>query len=333
MSTVDPVDPAPQILARMGLIEAGDPLDIKPLTGGVSSDIRLVRTTQKMIVLKQALSRLRVAASWEAPTVRAIAEVRWLRFAKTVVPEGVPAVLGFDSESLAIALEYLPPDAHPNWKTALLAGDVSPTFAAAVGRMIGRLHAASAADPDASARFDNRSIFEDLRIEPYLRRSAAAEPDAAPWIDEIIGLLEDDGRAVIHGDLSPKNILIGPSSPVILDAECATWSDPAFDAAFCLSHLWLKAEHLPARADQLAAAGRAFRAAYLCEVDWEPASGVDQRISRILPGLLLARVAGASPVEYLHENARARVRSHVVAVLHGDVVLRHPMTIQEESLA
>ena len=118
----------------------------------------------------------------------------------------------------------------------------------------------------------------------------------------------------MHGDVSPKNILVG-DRPVFLDAECATWSDPAFDAAFCLTHLALKEFHLPASATDLRAASDAFTAGYLAEVDWEEQTDAAARVRRIIPALLLARVEGASPVEYLGAPARARVRRVALAAL------------------
>ena len=57
--------------------------------------------------------------------------------------------------------------------------------------------------------------------------------------------------ALVHGDVSPKNILVGPDAPVLLDAECAWYGDPAFDIAFCLNHLLLKAVLLPHHLDEL----------------------------------------------------------------------------------
>lgn len=296
------------VLARMGLFDKTDAVEFVPLTGGVSSDIRLVRAGDRTIVYKRALDTLRVEAEWHAPIRRGEAEAEWLRYAGSVAPEGVPRVLATDDATYAIALEYLEPEQYPNWKTQLLAGDVDVALAATVGRLIGRIHAASAADASVAARFDNQDMFESLRIEPYLRRTAEAVPEVADELGAIIALLEAPGRALVHGDLSPKNILIGPASPVILDAECAVWSDPAFDVAFCLNHLVLKSVHLPVFADALTAAARALRAAYLAEVDWEPASEIDRRIGLILPALMLARVAGASPAEYLDDNERAAIR-------------------------
>lgn len=312
-------DGARTLLVRMGLADAAEDLEFEPLTGGVSSDIRLVHISGRTVVLKRALTKLKVQADWHAPIERGQAEARWLAYAASAVPDAVPRVLATDAETFAIALEYLPADRYRNWKSDLLAGVVDPSVAAAVGQVAGRIHAASSAASDLAADFDNQAMFESLRIEPYLRRSAAAEPEAADALAAVIGLLELPGRALVHGDLSPKNILIGPTTPVILDAECATWSDPAFDVAFCLTHLELKAEHLPAHAAALQASAAQLRSAYLAEVTWEDPKDIDWRICRILSALMLARVAGASPVEYLDDAARARIRERAIAALNADL--------------
>ena len=70
-------------------------------------------------------------------------------------------------------------------------------------------------------------------------------------------------RALVHGDVSPKNILVGPRGPVFLDAECAWYGDPAFDLAFCLNHLLLKCLWTPRRGAGFLACFDALAAAYL----------------------------------------------------------------------
>src|SRR4029079_5572158 len=136
--------------------------------------------------------------------------------------------------------------------------------------------------------------FESLRVEPYLVRAGVAVPEASEALGAIIESLRSTRIALVHGDVSPKNILVG-ERPVFLDAECATWSDPAFDAAFCLTHLNLKQLHLPARAAELKESARAFTAGYLAQVDWEDPADAATRVERIVPALMLARVVGASP--------------------------------------
>ena len=119
---------------------------------------------------------------------------------------------------------------------------------------------------------------------------------------------QSHAKTLVHGDVSPKNILLGSQGPVLLDAECATWSDPAFDLAFCLNHFLLKCLWTPStRADFLDCFG-VFAASYLAGVDWENPQALEARAARLLPGLFLARVDGKSPVEYITDDAQ---RKHV----------------------
>nr|MBA3516311.1 phosphotransferase [Hyphomicrobiales bacterium] len=115
-------------------------------------------------------------------------------------------------------------------------------------------------------------------------------------------------RALVHGDVSPKNILCGPRGPVFLDAECAWYGDPAFDLAFCLNHLLLKGALRPELRGRYLEAFRALSGAYLGGVTWEPRADLERRSAHLLPGLFLARVDGKSPVEYLPDKAQRAVR-------------------------
>jgi tRNA A-37 threonylcarbamoyl transferase component Bud32 len=295
------------VLVRLGLLEAGETVELEPLSGGVSSDIWVVRTAERTFAVKRALERLKVQADWHAPLSRVASESAWLQYADEVVPGSAPRVLAFDPDSCTMALEYLDPSEHRNWKSELLTGRVDAGLAASVATRLGRIHAASSRETGLAAGFDHADLFESLRIEPYLVRTAAAVPEAREALEHIVDSLRTTRIGLVHGDVSPKNILLG-AEPVFLDAECATWGDPVFDAAFCLTHLVLKRIHLPAHGSALRTAAEEFERAYLAEVDWEDADAASRRIDRIVPALLLARVAGASPVEYLDEPERARVR-------------------------
>jgi aminoglycoside phosphotransferase (APT) family kinase protein len=139
-------------------------------------------------------------------------------------------------------------------------------------------------------------------------------------------------RVLVHGDVSPKNILFRDYRPVLLDAECATMGDGAFDVAFCLNHLALKAIHLPGSRARLVQPICAFWAAYRPHLAWEDPAAFEARVARLLPMLMLARVDGKSPVEYLTPAGQAKARalarelisrpvaqvSAIVAVLAGD---------------
>ena len=300
-----------------GLLADGEPVTLTALAGGVSCDLWKVETPARTICIKLALARLKVAGEWLAPVSRNQVECDWLRYAAPVCPGQVPAVLADDPDGSLFAMEYLPPDRYPLWKARLLAGEVDARAAAGVGTLIGRLHARSAADRLAPARFATDDNFEALRIGPYLRATAARHPDVAGRFEHLARQTASTRLAVVHGDVSPKNILLGPYGPVLLDAECAWFGDPAFDVAFCLNHLLLKSVLLPARSTALLAAARALAGAHAAYVGWEEPQSLEQRVASLVPALALARIDGLSPVEYLNEAQRETVRQASLALLRA----------------
>ena len=311
-----------QALRELGLAGRGDeaPLTGAPLTGGVSSDIWRIDTPGGPLCAKRALPKLRVAAHWQAPIERNTYEARWMRVANEAQPGCAPAVLGQHPALGVLVMPYLPADRYPLWKPLLRDGHALPATARQVGTVLARIHAVSAARPELAAQFDTDRIFYDIRLEPYLVASAQRHPDLAPALLARVETTLHQRLALVHGDVSPKNILIGPDGPVFLDAECAWWGDPAFDLAFCLNHLLLKCLWNPAAGADLLACFDALAQAYLQGVDWEPRERLETRAAALLPGLLLARVDGKSPVEYLTAEAqRARVRRVAGALLRQPV--------------
>jgi len=296
-------------LARAGLVEDPNAIIAEPLTGGVASDIWRVEAGGRSFAVKRALEKLRVARDWHAPISRNGKEVEWLLQAGRIVPDAVPHVLAQDAEVGAFAMEYLRPEDHPVWKAELRAGRADPAFAAAVGRAIAAIHGATAHSAEIAARFDTDAIFHSIRLEPYLEATAEAHPDLASHLMALSRETLATKIALVHGDVSPKNILVGPKGPIFLDAECAWYGDPAFDLAFCLNHLLLKCLWVPTSRDDYLAAFDTLAKAYLDAVGWEPREKVEVRAARLLPGLFLARVDGKSPVEYVTtEPDRDRVR-------------------------
>ena len=303
-------------LARMGLVADGETPVFTPLAGGVSSRIVRVDTAGGTLCLKKALAQLKVAAEWLAPLERNRAEVAWMRLADRVVPGLVPAILGEDPGAWTFAMAYLEPAANPVWKAQLLAGHADPAMAGAVARALASIHHATARDEACARDFANDANFHALRLDPYFGAAAIAHPDRAAVLQEIIDETASTRLALVHGDVSPKNILAGQGGPVLLDAECAWYGDPAFDTAFCLNHLLLKCAFRPDAAAGYLACYDAFAAAYLEGVDWEPAGRLEARASRLLAAMLLARVDGKSPVEYLTDAAaRERVRGFARSLL------------------
>jgi aminoglycoside phosphotransferase (APT) family kinase protein len=296
-------------VARSGLVPAGAAVRFSALTGGVASDIWKVEAGNRVFAVKKALARLRVARDWRAPVSRNASEVDWLLTAGRVAPGAVPEVLAHDAEIGAFAMEYLAPTDYPVWKAELGAGHADPVFAAAVGRTIAAIHRATADDDAVAARFANDAVFHAIRLEHYLEATALVHPDLGPPLMALSRGTLAVKRALVHGDVSPKNILVGPGGPVFLDAECAWYGDPAFDLAFCLNHLLLKALWSPVARAGFDRCFRAMASAYLDAATFEPRASIEARAARLLPALFLARVDGKSPVEYLtSESDRDRVR-------------------------
>lgn len=291
-----PTDGIAALLRASGLLPAGVEVRFVPLTGGVASDIWRVDAGLRSFAVKRALPKLRVAADWHAPVSRNAAEADWLRIAARIAPGCVPEILFHDPAAGLFAMDFLPPDRYPVWKAQLRDGRVDIAFAASVGKVLARIHAATAGDGEVAKRFALDDTFHAIRLEPYLEATARRHPAVADRLFELSRQTLACHRALVHGDVSPKNILAGPAGPVFLDAECAWYGDPAFDLAFCLNHLLLKCMWNRAATGLLLAAFDALMAAYL---DGTADGGIEARTARLLPALLLARIDGKSPVEYI----------------------------------
>lgn len=296
-------------LERMHLLPPGQVAKVTPLTGGVSSDIWKVETTERTFAVKRALAKLKVAQDWRAPVERSQYEYDWIETARAIVPTIAPEALGYDQDARLIAMRYYDPADYKLWKSALRDGRADPAFAARVGADLARVHAGTAGKAEIAAQFKTDDIFHAIRLEPYLLAAGRQYPELAARLDGLVRTTAEGKRALVHGDVSPKNILIGPDGPMFLDAECAWYGDPAFDLAFCLNHLLLKCLWTPAARDGFFACFDALHHAYLAGVTWEPPADIEARTAALLPGLLLARVDGKSPVEYVtHERDKDHVR-------------------------
>ena len=304
-----------RLLERLGLAAREDLVSVTPLSGGVSSDIALVDLGKRELCVKFALQKLRVAADWYAPVERNRAEYAWLEFAHTVVPAITPELLGRAPDLNGFAMEYISPDQAYLWKSALLAREPMRDEAGKVGDSLGRIHAASSKPNFDATPFQNQVDFHALRLEPYLEFTAQRHLRLAGSIQDLIRGLEGNASVLIHGDLSPKNVLIRSGRPVFLDAECATMGDPSFDLAFCANHLALKSFHMPDRRAALHSELTSLWRAYAPLVTWEDANALEGRVCKLLPALMLARIDGKSPVEYLEADARGHVREAAIELI------------------
>ena len=260
------------------------------LTGGVSSDIWRVAVGGRVFCVKRAMAKLAVKDDWFAPVERNRYERLWYETAGDRVPGIAPRVIAHDDAAMLFAMEYLDPAGHRLWKAELLAGRVDIDFAATVGQKLALVHSATAGDAAVAATVPDRP---HLRGAPPRTLSQghrqAASHSCGPGSTRSPTAPRQRRCALVHGDVSPKNILGGPAGPVFLDAECAWYGDPAFDLAFCLNHLLLKCLPEPAARPALLAAFDALAAAYFAAAVFEDRVRLEARAASLLPGLFLAR--------------------------------------------
>lgn len=236
------------LVADLGPGAAKDVTSVTPLTGGVASAIAHVVLHGTSYCARFALARLRVAQDWRAPVHRRRAEYAWLSQAGNIVPGIAPKVVGYSNRLQGFLMEGIAnPDVHL-WNAAMLSGASTGAEAAsvAVAVAVGQIHAGGAAPGFDRAPSHNAADFRAIRTDPYLRATATHHPDLAPRLLHLADAIDTATTTLVLGDVSPKNILIRRGAPVLLEADCATLGDPAFDVAFCVNHLAIKAAHLPA---------------------------------------------------------------------------------------
>jgi 5-methylthioribose kinase len=300
---------------------------IQTLAGGVSNKTVLVELPDgRSWVLKQALPKLRVAVDWFSDPSRIRREAEGLRHLHRLAPLGTITPLVFeDPEQYLLAMEAVP-QPHENFKAMLMRGHVDPALVEQFGLLLGTIHRrASESNAPLDEIFADRSFFESLRVEPYYEYAAAQVPEAADFLHDLIRATRSIRVTLVHGDYSPKNVLVRDGRLVLLDHEVIHWGDPGFDLGFGLTHLLSKAHHFAPRGEPYLHAALTFWQAYRSATGpWNGGPTLEAGAVRHALGCLLARVAGRSPLEYLTPEERRRQRSVVTALMK-----KPPTTVEQ----
>ncbi len=307
-----PHHPVPQdflaTLRRDGLLRH-PAATLTPLTDGVSSEIYRVDDGPDTFVVKRALAQLRVKDEWLADVGRNRYEQLYIAYVARILPRAVPALRLGSVDRGYFAMEFLGSE-FSSWKQQMLRGQIQPEAALRAASILGAIHAHSAADSEAERTFDTTANFIQLRIDPYLVTTGKRHPDLQPLFDAEATRLAATRLCLVHGDFSPKNLMVSPARMVLLDCEVAWYGDPAFDLAFLLTHFLLKA---------LYHAQQQLNFEPMCAAFWQryvdlaghaiDTVALEPRVARLLAMLLLARIDGKSPIEYLSEDQRVWVRN------------------------
>lgn len=303
-------------------IEMGANCQVTSMVGGVSGSVLLVESDRMRLVVKQALEQLLVDDQWFAKPERALTEAAAISVLHALSGPYVPKLIDSDKVRCALVMSAAPANWQP-WKSVLLNEDIDQEGACATGSTLGSVlgtwHRASAGDGAMVKRFDDYEAFEQLRVHPFHRTILTRHPQLAGAIEACIADLTQHRECLVHGDFSPKNILVDPGARErlwVLDFEVAHYGAAVFDLAFLHCHLLLKAVHRPRYASVLRQTAAAFQSAYTAEVGIPAADRATRRLGWHTGSLLLARVDGASPAGYLSEPTHNRVRDLAITVLN-----------------
>lgn len=292
-------DNAAEWLSAHGFPSTG--LRFAELGGGISNKLVLAEGTEFRVVLKQSLGQLRTEREWNSDRERIFREAAAMRWAAGVGGLRSPRLLAEDKADFTIAMEAAPAGAGM-WKTQLFRGEFEPATARATGVALGALIAASWHNAEAEHLFGDQTVFDQLRLDPYYRYTAARCPEASQYIGRLIERSGQRRVSLVHGDWSPKNLLVDGAEVWPIDWEVIHYGDPSFDVAFLLNHLLMKRLAMPQHRAALEGLARAFVGGI--GVDWVVTAALEH-----LPALLLARVEGKSPAEYLDAAMQARAKA------------------------
>lgn len=329
------------VLLRMGLITSESHWSARELSGGVSNTVMLVQVegASQPLIVKQALPQLKVKEEWLCDVGRVWREVEVLRTCSellskpltatanrsaTIVAE-TPRLLGEDRPTHCYAMTAAPVP-HSTWKQEMLAGKVSIETAQACGVLLARLHGGSWHQPALATALEDRQYFDSLRLDPYYRFMARSKHvDLAPSLTSLVDECWSQRHCLVHGDFSPKNLLVAGQALWLIDFEVGHYGDPAFDLGFFGTHLVLKTLWSGARHTEYAQLVHTFWNAYvatlqsMCEAGAGPTAeelaAVGKRASRHLVSCCLARVDGKSPVDYLSPAQQQTVREVMVPLV------------------
>lgn len=292
---------------------------IQKLGGGVSCNAIMVRSPEKAFVVKQALAKLRVKEDWFSDVTRVTTEKDGLAFYNKVVPDSTPGLLFYDEKNYLYGMEAAPQEAKM-WKDMLLAGNIDFAVAHKVAQALAHVHNASFREQAVKEKFASQKFFIELRIEPYLKAIAKKHAALEKIIYSETDRLLANKLVLVHGDYSPKNILVADAKIFILDFEVAHIGDPSFDLGFLTNHFLLKAIKNKAWLPSYLNLAQYTMDTYLSEIDFMDKAELEYNAVKTLALLLLSRVDGKSPAEYITcEEDKNLVRKLSYGILAQDI--------------
>lgn len=293
-------------LREVNLIHPDEEITVTELTGGVSCQtMHIGRRQGPDLVIKRALPKLKVKEDWFSDPRRIHIEASAIRvLQKLASPGTVPQLIFEDTAKNLIVIEYVP-DPHKNWKEELLQGNIDDNITRQFGELLAQIHSKSLGNSTMRSEFEDTSYFEALRLEPYYRFTALKIKEASPFYTSLIADCLSNRHCLVHGDYSPKNVLIQEGRLRLLDHEVFHFGDGCFDIGFSMAHFMAKSYHLKDFRQSFKKAAGLYWKTYVSH--FEGMTGWEERCIRHSIGCTLARVAGKSTLEYLDSEDKRRI--------------------------
>ena len=274
-------------------------LEIERLTGGVSCEVYKVKTINNIYCIKRALPKLLVKKDWYVKTNRIKYEYLWLKHCKKLLPKSIPKVYKFDEKSNFLILEYLNEKKFLNLKIEFLKGKINHKLINKISKNLSIIHNNSMKKNIEKKFSPNFINFYDLRLDAYFNEVKRVHPNLSLFVNNINKQYKKNRITLVHGDMSPKNILFYKNEIKFLDAETSNFGDPVFDVVFFTNHLLIKSIYLPNKKSQFLKAYKNFIDTYISNLNCDDKKFFFRRCLNMIPLMLIARVDGKSPVEYV----------------------------------
>lgn len=307
-----------QYLLDKGVVSKEQPYEINYCKGGVSCIAALIETGGRTMLVKQGRAKLAVKEDWRADPARMAIEAKANDFYNRCIPESAPAVISYDPENCVMIRDAAPAESQM-WKQNLLDGIFDFGVAKKTMEALAIVHNKSAVDVKAAEEFKDTTIFYQLRISPYFEFLATKHPELKDEIMAQADKVYNKHQAIVHADYSPKNILVNADRSIcILDYEISHYGDPSFDVAFFTNHIVLKSAHMRRFSPTLINMLLYMTDTYFGMVDFTDAKALEAECIPLLGVLMLARIDGKSPAEYItSEKTKQLVRDMAAELIRG----------------
>ena len=283
-------------------------IDFTRMEGGVSSEVYKVKTSNKTYCVKRSLAKLLVKKEWFADKKRLKYEYYWLKHCKKIIPNNIPNIITFSEKKDYLVLEFFDQNKFTTLKHLLFKKKINLNLIKNISKNLFKIHNKSKNTSIKKKFSKNFKNFYDLRLDAYFNEVKRVHPNLKNHINKINRNYIKNSTTLVHGDFSPKNILTDNRSIKFIDAETCNFGDPVFDVVFFNNHLLIKSIIIPEKKNEFLECYKLFFNTYIKLLKGHEKFNFISRCIDMIPIMLIARIDGKSPVEYVKEKKTKNIK-------------------------